>query len=405
MTDVADGSLGERVRRARLEAGLTQAQLAGTEIAPRTISRIESGRVRPSRRVLSYIAQRVGKPLRHFLSDAAPDQADVDYTLLRARLRQLADDLDGADRFFLAAVDLAAASGDAARAALARLEHAGNQVRRRWSAEAESSLADAQVEALRFGHHEAVARSHYGLAVALLAAGNEERARGVLETALGVLDGRYPEVGTLCVAMLTRLAVTRGEDITVLHSRLNALARARDPRTAADAYEVKAEGAYAMGDTRGALRAALQALGVRETTTAKSHEAAARYHIGRIVRQSGRPEQAVAEFARARALAHEAGDYLTEAQILVALGEVHSADGRMSEAAQVLEEARAVFLRAIGPARQHTASAETAAAVSETGAPAAPPSPDTMATPPPPPHPNGKRAAGVRGASDAWTRA
>jgi tetratricopeptide (TPR) repeat protein len=61
--------LGERVRAARKELGLSQAQLAGDELTKGFISQLESGLVRPSIRSLQLIATRLGKPLDYFLGD------------------------------------------------------------------------------------------------------------------------------------------------------------------------------------------------------------------------------------------------------------------------------------------------------------------------------------------------
>jgi tetratricopeptide (TPR) repeat protein len=61
--------LGERVRSARRELGLSQAQLAGEELTKGFISQLEAGLVRPSIRSLQVIAGRLGKPLDYFIGD------------------------------------------------------------------------------------------------------------------------------------------------------------------------------------------------------------------------------------------------------------------------------------------------------------------------------------------------
>lgn len=63
--------LGDRVRAARKELGLSQAQLAGEELTKGFISQLESGLVRPSIRSLQLIAGRLGKPLDYFLPDGS----------------------------------------------------------------------------------------------------------------------------------------------------------------------------------------------------------------------------------------------------------------------------------------------------------------------------------------------
>ena len=56
----------ERVRQARVEAGLSLAQLAGDDVSRTFIHFVERGRSRPSRRVLALIARRTGKPISYF---------------------------------------------------------------------------------------------------------------------------------------------------------------------------------------------------------------------------------------------------------------------------------------------------------------------------------------------------
>lgn len=62
-------ALGEKVRTARRQLGLSQAQLAGDELTKGFISQLESGLVRPSIRSLQLIAGRLGKPLDYFIGD------------------------------------------------------------------------------------------------------------------------------------------------------------------------------------------------------------------------------------------------------------------------------------------------------------------------------------------------
>src|SRR5207248_10800900 len=55
------------VRQGRLDAGLSMAQLAGTEITRQAIFLIEAGKMRPSMRTLRMIAARTGKPVEFFI--------------------------------------------------------------------------------------------------------------------------------------------------------------------------------------------------------------------------------------------------------------------------------------------------------------------------------------------------
>ena len=62
-------SLGEKLRQARLEAGLSQRALCGGEITRNMLSRIENGAAQPSMRTLQYLADQLGKPMSFFLEE------------------------------------------------------------------------------------------------------------------------------------------------------------------------------------------------------------------------------------------------------------------------------------------------------------------------------------------------
>ena len=61
--------LGQRIKQARLEAGLSQRQLCGEEITRNMLSQIENGSARPSMGTLEYFARRLGKTVSYFLEE------------------------------------------------------------------------------------------------------------------------------------------------------------------------------------------------------------------------------------------------------------------------------------------------------------------------------------------------
>lgn len=70
--------LGEKLKQARLAAGLSQRQLCGGEITRNMLSQIENGSARPSMDTLRYLAGQLGKPIGYFLEEEAvtsPNQA------------------------------------------------------------------------------------------------------------------------------------------------------------------------------------------------------------------------------------------------------------------------------------------------------------------------------------------
>ena len=53
-------SLGERVRQLRINAGLTQTDLAGERFSKEYVSQIERGKTRPTDETIAWLAERLG---------------------------------------------------------------------------------------------------------------------------------------------------------------------------------------------------------------------------------------------------------------------------------------------------------------------------------------------------------
>jgi len=66
--------IGERIRAARIEAGLSQAQLGAPHFTRAYVSAIELGKVRPAMKSLEFMAEKLGKPTPYFLEDAEADR-------------------------------------------------------------------------------------------------------------------------------------------------------------------------------------------------------------------------------------------------------------------------------------------------------------------------------------------
>lgn len=61
--------MGQRLRKARQEAGLTQQALCGDRITRNMLSQIENGTAHPSMATLQYLADALGKPVSYFLGE------------------------------------------------------------------------------------------------------------------------------------------------------------------------------------------------------------------------------------------------------------------------------------------------------------------------------------------------
>ncbi len=63
-------TLGQRIRSARIEKGLTQKQLVGDHITRNMLSKIENDSATPSVRTLEYIARKLELPVSYFIADS-----------------------------------------------------------------------------------------------------------------------------------------------------------------------------------------------------------------------------------------------------------------------------------------------------------------------------------------------
>ncbi len=79
--------LGERLRAARLEAGLSQSQLGSPHFTRAYVSAVELGKIQPSVKSLEYLADRLGKPVSYFMEDPSEGQRrqEREFEMLRAK--------------------------------------------------------------------------------------------------------------------------------------------------------------------------------------------------------------------------------------------------------------------------------------------------------------------------------
>lgn len=81
--------LGERVRRARVEAGLSQSQLGAPHFTRAYVSALELGKVRPAMASLEFLAGKLGKPVTFFVEDEVKERQRQERGSAIARANQL----------------------------------------------------------------------------------------------------------------------------------------------------------------------------------------------------------------------------------------------------------------------------------------------------------------------------
>ena len=83
--------LGQKIRAARLEAGLSQRELCGDTITRNMLSLIENGSARPSMDTLQILAARLHKTVGYFLEEGASCNEHLMQALRQAKPEQVAE--------------------------------------------------------------------------------------------------------------------------------------------------------------------------------------------------------------------------------------------------------------------------------------------------------------------------
>lgn len=71
-------TMGARIRAARLEAGLSQRELAGEEFTRNMLSVLENDGANPSVATLAYLSEKLCKPIGYFLGEEPPGVAEAE---------------------------------------------------------------------------------------------------------------------------------------------------------------------------------------------------------------------------------------------------------------------------------------------------------------------------------------
>jgi transcriptional regulator with XRE-family HTH domain len=82
-------TLGERVRRARVASGLSQAQLGAPHFTRAYVSAIELGKIRPAVRSLEFLAAKLGRPAGYFLGEDEATARQKEHVLIAKAKQQI----------------------------------------------------------------------------------------------------------------------------------------------------------------------------------------------------------------------------------------------------------------------------------------------------------------------------
>jgi transcriptional regulator with XRE-family HTH domain len=254
-------AIGERLRQARLAAGLTQQQLAGDRYTKAYISALENGIAKPSMAALNYLAPRLGKSASEILSD--PSRA---WARLEADIALASGNWQAAYDGYTSLLDTT--QERAARAdlqtgiaeACCRLDRPAEAIAP--ATEAATAFRDLRRDADR-------ARAEYWLASAHHQLDNLDESRSLMR---GILD-RARSGLELAPDFRTRVLIGIAQTESLDGEPAKARAYLEEARSLADALDIRRRGAFLAalavayrnaGDLEAAIRTGLQAVALFE---------------------------------------------------------------------------------------------------------------------------------------------
>lgn len=265
--------LGERLREARIAAGLSQAQLGAPYFTRAHVSAIELGKIRPAMRSLEHMARKLDKPPSYFLDDAESERGRTDRELEIASIGGLLTFASASEALRRAEKVLDGGGLSVRDAARLRL-HAGsalNLLHR--GRDAIRALTIAQRLAGELDDERLARLADHQLAVATRIGGNPRGARQMLEELLRRIDAAKPPDQLLRLRVLITLGGC-AQDLG-------------EPQAAATYYQQALEWSDEIGDLariafiHQGLGNAYRAMGDRDAATGHYQKALAAAELGR----------------------------------------------------------------------------------------------------------------------------
>jgi transcriptional regulator with XRE-family HTH domain len=376
-------AIGQRLRQARLAAGLTQQQLAGERYTKAYISALENGIAKPSMAALNYLAPRLGKTASDILADPNPAWARIEADLALA-----SGDLPSALAGYQALLETAQERGIRAEIQVAiaetlcRVDRAAEAIRP--AAEAARAFGELGREADR-------TRAEYWLASAQLQQDNPDEARALMRSILDRIRDGLDMGGDF----ETRLLIGLGTLETYHGNHAASLAYLEQARALTEDLDTRRRGSFlaavarayrGAGDLEAAIRVGLQALALLRAAESEIEAGLVENQLALTYLANGNAERALETVRRARAgvggdvqLAAHLAD--TEAMIQLERGAAEEALALADESLDLADRGanqkarldalttRARALSALGRNEEAAATFEQAAAVADAGAP------------------------------------
>jgi tetratricopeptide (TPR) repeat protein len=353
MSDERTGpeSIGQRLRRLRLERGLSQRELSSPGVSYAYISRIEAGARRPSVKALRQLARKLEVSPEYLETGSdlrAVDERELRLADLELELR-LADDPSRVRETLQEVLDEAVAAGDANSALRARIALGLAEAGAGENAAAVQRLEEATASGLLDPSRRPDVFATLGQCYAAL--GRPQRAVELFDECLARIEEESPEDTTTKVRFSTYLSYAlsdtgdlgRAED--VLEQALSQSEQVTDAYTRVRLYWSLARLNEIRGHPTAALEYIRRAIALLEVTEDTVHLARAHLLCGTIMISQGKVEEAGAHFTAAERMLGPKPDSLDlanlrsdQAKRAVLLGQTEEAERLARDALELLGE-------------------------------------------------------------------
>jgi transcriptional regulator with XRE-family HTH domain len=338
--------IGLRIKKARLGASLTQAQLAQGRYTSAYISALERGLAKPSMAAMSFISERLGVPVRQLIDPdlGATDRLDADMALVAGKWAEAAE----------AFADLAKGTTDRRSRGEALSGQAEALMRMDRPLEALPIASEAVEIFDKLRRPSDAAYATYWLAYAHAQAENSVQARQLLERVMQDVSAGLdvtPDFKFRLLNALSSVAAQEGRHREALSylEEARGLSGDLDLRRRAAFLEGLAGSYRAVGDLEGSLRAGTQSYALYRALDAFLEEVAVANGMALTYLQLGNMKKAASLAAEARSHADRLGDVgkqahvaETQAQIALAQGALEDANARATEAHALATESHTI---------------------------------------------------------------
>ncbi|HEY3314858.1 MAG TPA: tetratricopeptide repeat protein [Bacillota bacterium] len=338
-------TLGEKIRQARKEAGMTQKDLAGEEYSAAFISQIERGVIRPSLQSLQVLAARLKRPIGHFMeSEADLRERECDWLLATGRLLQGGGKAAKAAKVLQKAAQEAAEMGNRRREGEALLGQARSHKAQGNLDEAEKTFQLALEAYVQAGEEE-------GAALCLIGLGGLDELRNQIPKAvldyqaalakLGRPGGEDPGLKVRAIGRLALAVYRSGDFVTgnkLQDEALEALKVFAGTPELVLRYLETAQNHYAAGDVGRALAEAAKGRALLDLRADLEVAAALYLNAGLMAEDRGDWEEGFERFGAALRLYRQAGDQRGEVAAMIEAARYHFHAGHLERALGTSEE-------------------------------------------------------------------